>query len=381
LKILFLVTEDWYFLSHRLALARKLRDMGAEVLVMTRVNRLGEAIARENFRIIPWRVSRGSLNPFRELVSFLQVLRCYRREKPDLAHHVALKGIVYGGLAARLSGGIASVNAVVGLGHAFVNESGRFGLLRRALFALFRWALDRSHARIIFQNKENQDVFIQAGIIKTGQSVIIRGAGVDPQEFIALPEPSGVPLIVLPTRMLWEKGVGEFVGAASKLQERHVPARVVLVGDTDPEHRASVPQSQLRQWADKGALEWWGHRQDMPAVFSQANLVCFPSYYGEGVPKVLIEAAACGRAIVTTDVAGCREVVRDGENGLLVPARDPVALADAIEKLLKDPALRARMGARGRQIAEQEFSEDLVIRETLVVYRGLLGARWTLPTD
>ena len=380
MKILFLVTEDWYFLSHRLALARRLRDMGAEVVVMTRVTKLGDAIEREHFRIIPWSVLRRSLNPIHEFFAFWQVLRAYRRERPVLAHHVALKPLVFGGIAARLTPGVCSVNAISGMGHVFVNETGKFGLLRRALFVVFKWALNSDRARAIFQNRENMDAFVHGGVMNKQKAVLIRGVGVNPQEFQPRPEPAAGPIVVLASRLLWEKGVGEFVTAAEKLRAQGLKARFVLVGDSDAGHRDAVPPGQLRDWVGQGAIEWWGHRSDMPTVFAESSLVCFPSYYGEGVPKVLMEAAASGRAIVTTDAPGCRDVVRDGQNGLLVPPRDPAALAEALKKLLSDPDLRARMGACGRKIAEEEFSEDLIIGQTLAVYRELLGPRWTLES-
>jgi len=349
--------------------------MGAEVFVMARVDRLGEALKKERFRVIPWRISRGSLSPFRELLAFVQVLRFYWRERPDLAHHVALKPVIYGGLAARVCRNIASVNAITGLGHAFISQSHSMRLLRRVLLMLLRTVFRNRNSITILQNADDRNLLVQAAVVPQEAAVVIRGSGVNPKEFSPQPEPNGVPVVVLATRMLWEKGVGELVDAASKLRERGVSARFVLVGNSDPANPASIPEDQLRAWAGSGIVEWWGHRDDMPEVFAKSNLVCFPSY-GEGVPKVLIEAAACGRAIVTTDMPGCREVVRNGENGLLVPARDPKALADAIAALLKDPSLRARMGARGREIAVQEFSEERVLRETLALYRMLLGPRW-----
>jgi len=353
-----------------------MRDRGAKVVVLTHVNYLEEAIKQEGFQLIPWHISSGSLNPFREFVAFLHVLRVYRRERPDLVHHVAIKPVVYGGLAARVCGNIPSVNAIAGLGHVFISQRRAMRLLRRLLLVLLRWSLNGKDTMAIFQTSDNRDIFIEAGIVRRGQTTVIRGSGVDPKEFSPQPEPDSVPVVILATRMLWEKGVGDFVDAASKLRERGVSARFVLVGDPDPGNPACIPRTQLLSWAASGVVEWWEHRNDMPVVFAQSNVVCFPSYYGEGVPKVLIEAAACGRAIVTTDVPGCREVVRNGENGLLVPARDREALVNAIETLLKDPPLRARMGARGREIAVQEFSEDLVVRQTLAVYRELLGPRW-----
>jgi glycosyltransferase involved in cell wall biosynthesis len=367
------VNNDWAFWSHRVSLARAMRARGAEVVVLTHVNYLEQAIKQEGFQLIPWHISSGSLNPFHEFLAFLQVLRVYRHERPDLVHHVTIKSVIYGGLAARLCGNIPSVNAITGLGHVFISQSWGMRLLRRLLLVLFRWVLRRRGSTTVFQNADNCNDLVKAGVVPQERVVLIRGSGVDVKAFSPRPEPKGVPVVILATRMLWEKGVGDFVDAAGKLREQGVSARFVLVGDPDPGNPACIPRSQLLSWAASGVVEWWGHRNDMPAVFAQSNVVCFPSYYGEGVPKVLIEAAACGRAIVTTDVPGCREVVRNGDNGLLVPAKDANALAGALKALILDPGLRAMMGVRGREIAVREFSEERVIRETLAVYRELLG--------
>ena len=375
MKLLFLVTEDWYFVSHRLQLARAARDAGAEVLVMTHITKFRPVLEREGFMIIPWQISRRSLNPFRELYVFCQVVRAYKRERPDLVHHVALKPIVYGGLASRLCGRVPSVNAITGLGHVFTSSLRKPRLLRSALSSILRSLFNTNGVRVIFQNHDDLNLLVGEGVVSRKRSLVIRGAGVKADEFLPRPEPSDVPIVMLASRMLWDKGVGEFVSAASKLRQSSLAARFVLVGRTDPENPSSVKDDQLREWESAGLMEWWGHRNDMAAVIAQSNVVCLPSYR-EGLPKVLIEAAACGRAIVATDVPGCREVVRHGDNGLLVPPRNADALAHALATLVKDPALRARMGARGREIAVQEFSDDTVLSQTMLVYRELLGSKW-----
>ena len=204
---------------------------------------------------------------------------------------------------------------------------------------------------------------------------MIRGVGVNLREFSPRPESGGLPIVLLPSRMLWEKGIGDFVKAAEKLRAQGISARFVLVGSPDPANPTSIPETQLSAWRESGVVEWWRQRDDMSSVYAQSQVVCLPSYR-EGIPRVLIEAAASGRAIVTTDSPGCREVVRQGENGLLVPPRSPQALADALAVLLADAGLRAQMGARGREIAAREFSEERVVQETMSVYRDLLGVRW-----
>jgi glycosyltransferase involved in cell wall biosynthesis len=375
-KLLFLVTEDWYFASHRLQLARAARDAGVDVVVMSHCTNLYPTLIEEGFKVIPWHLSRRSLNPFREINTFLQVVKAYRRERPDLVHHIALKPIIYGGCAARLLGGIPSVNAVAGMGHVFMSTTWQMRLLKPILLAFLRFALDSEKAKAVFQNEENCSFLVDERVVNLQATEIIRGTGVNVNRFIPRPEPTGPPIVLLASRMLWEKGIGEFVEAAGKLRERNVRARFVLVGKPDPENPGSISEAKLRAWASAGLVEWWGHQDDMLKVLTQASVVCLPSAYGEGVPRVLIEAAACGRAIIATDAPGCRDIVRDGQNGLLIPLRNSEMLARAVETLVKDPALRSALGARGREIAVREFSEETVFAQMMAVYRRLLGSRW-----
>lgn len=343
---------------------------------MTHLGQLRAAMEEAGFQVIPWNISRRSLNPLSELYAFFQVLRAYQCERPDLLHHVALKPIVYGGFASRLCRGIASVNAVAGLGHVFTSSVWRMRLLRVALSKLLRVALNGKNAKSIFQNEDNRSLLVKKGIVSADHSVVIRGTGVNTDEFSPQPEPAGIPVVMLASRMLWEKGVREFVTAARILRGQGLLARFVLVGKPDPENPSSISDEQLRQWQESSLVEYWGHRADMAAVLAQSNIVCLPSYL-EGLPKALIEAAACGRAIVTTDVPGCREVVRHNDNGLLVPPRDSDALAAALANLIKNPDLRSTMGARGRHVAVREFSEETVFAQTMAIYRDLLGSRWS----
>lgn len=376
-RILFLITEDNYFWANRLILARKLRDLGTEVWVMTRVQSFGKELVREGFHVLPWQVSRKSLNPIREAFAFLQVLRAYREVAPDLVHHIALKPIVYGGLAARLRGETAAVNMIIGLGHAFLSRSIYMQILRQFLLSLLRLSLRNENSKTILQNRSNLEDILRAGAVKDNQCILIRGDGVNLERFSPRPEPDGVPVVILAGRLLWTKGVREFVQAAKLLRGRGISARFVLVGSTDDANPGSIPQAEVRSWVNSKLVEWWGHRDDMPDVFAQANLVCLPSY-GEGAPNALMEAAACGRAVVASNVPGCRDVVRHGETGLLVAARNSADLAGALAKLIEDSDLRARMGERGRELAVREYSVDIVLNQTLSVYRELLGSRLKL---
>ncbi len=363
------------FWARRRPLARKAQEAGAEVWVMTCPGPFAEKLKREGFPVIPWEISRPSMNPLRELKAFLQVAKVYRSLRPEVAHHFALKPVVYGGLAARLCREVSCVHSIVGLGPAFTGRHWTMRLVRRLLLPLLRVALKNDSSISIFQNQDNLDDLVASETIPAEQAVLIRGSGVNTAQFVPRPEPAGGPVVILTGRMLWEKGVREFVAAAEILQVRGVSARFVLVGEPDPGHTTSIPESQLREWADSGVVEWWGQQENMPEVFARSNLICLPSH-GEGVPKSLIEAASSGRAIVACEVPGCTEVVRDGENGLLVPVQNPETLARALAALIQNAPLRARMGARGREIALREFSDELVLPQVLAVYRDLLERRW-----
>lgn len=364
-RLVFLVSEDWYFVSHRLPLAVAAREAGYAVTVITRCNVKCEAIRAAGIEVVPFAMARQGLNPLGLLREVWQLARLYRRFAPDIVHHVALRPVVVGGLAARLAGVRGVVSAIAGMGYVFTE--GRKRWLAAVLRALLRPSLKQGW--VIVQNPDDARAVakLMAG---TGRIRLIPGAGVDVVRFSPQPEPEGMPVVMLASRLLWDKGIGEFVEAARRL---HGHARFVLVGAPDPGNPASVPDATLRGWVNEGLVEWWGAREDMPAILNGAHVVCLPSYYREGLPKVLLEAMACGRPLITTDAPGCRDCVRDGENGLLVPVKDVPALAEAIERLLADAALRRRMGARGRERAVREFSQERVIEETLAVYREILA--------
>lgn len=374
-KLLFVVNDAAFFLSHRLTIAIAARNKGFDVHVATPEGSATDTIVKKGFTYHSIPLTRKGGKSWQELNSLFALMSLYHRLKPDIVHHVTIKPIIYGGIAANLTRVPAVVNAVTGLGYVFIARGVKAYLLRSAVKLGYRIALGHKNQRIIFQNPDDSRTFLDAGIVIPQDIVHIKGSGVDMSLFTPLPEAPGSPTVILASRMLRDKGVEEFVIAAGSLQKKGVKAKFVLVGDTDSGNPAAVPEAQLEAWKSSGVVEWWGHHKDMPTVFARAHIVCLPSYR-EGLPKVLIEAAACGRAIITTDTPGCREIVRHGENGLLVPVRDSKALADALQILIENPALRAQMGARGRQIAVAEFSQDQVTKETLSVYHDLLKDKW-----
>lgn len=373
-KLIYVVTEDWYFWSHRLPLAKEALRRGWDVAVATRVSRHGERMRGEGLRVIELGMERRSTDPKKELAAIAELVRIYRKERPDLVHHVAMKPVLYGSIAARLAGVRGVVNALAGLGYVFASEQLKARMMRPAIRASLGLVLNGPRTRLILQNETDRERVVASKLVSFDKTRLIRGAGVDTAEFRpATTAPSEPPIVMLASRMLWDKGIAEFVEAAKLLKSRGIAARFVLVGDSDLDNPNAVPPSMLEAWNRSGVVEWWGRRDDMVDVFAQTSIACLPSAYGEGVPKVLLEAAACGLPIVTTDAPGCRDVVRHGLNGLLVPVRNPEALADALERLAKDPQLRRTMGARGREIAVNEFAVGKVVAETVSVYEELLG--------
>lgn len=365
MKVLFFANTDWYLYNFRLPLAIALREQGHTVVLISPPGEYTNRLEAAGFRWIPFSFSRKGTNPLTELRTIFRLARLYRAEKPGLLHHFTVKCVVYGSIAAWFSGVQAVVNAVPGLGYVFNEGRQRNPLLYWMVENLYRYALGRSF--VIFQNPDDRQFFLQNHLVRSERSFLIRGSGVDPLRFVPSEEPAGLPVVMLSSRLLWDKGVGEFVKAARTLRQHGLAARFVLVGNSDPGNPTGISLQQLNAWQQEGVVEWWGWHDDMEQIYPQASVVCLPSY-GEGVPRCLIEAAACARPLVATDVPGCREIVRNGENGLLIPVRDCEALADALQIILADPALRRKMGERSRQIMLAGFSVDQVTAETMQVY-------------
>lgn len=372
LSILYVVNDMGFFLSHRLLLARAAHAAGYKVHVATPPSPLAHRIQSEGFEFHPIKLSRRGMWLWQELFSIFSLYSLYRTLQPDLVHHVTIKPVLYGGVAARLARVPAVVQAITGLGHIFVGRKWSTRLVRVLVTRLYSISLGHRNHRVVFQNPDDRDLFLRAGLVAEKNAVLIRGSGVDINEFVPVSEAPGYPLVVFAARMLWDKGVGEFVAAARELKSAGIVARFALVGDEDQGNPTSVSRQQLQEWAKEGVVEWWGRREDMPNVLALSHVVCLPTLYGEGVPKILIEAAAAGRPIVATDAPGCREIVQNGGNGLLVPPRDQKALAAAINKLITDPSLRKQMGKRGRELVRHEYSVSMVIENTLFVYQQLL---------
>ena len=369
-KIVYVVTEDWYFCSHRLPIARRARDAGFEVLVATRVNQHTDVLQAEGFRVIPLKLRRRGSSPWRELAALLEIFTLYRKERPVIVHHVALKPVIYGSIAARFARVPVVVNALAGLGFIFTSSGMRASLLRPVVRLALRVLLSAKGTHTIVQNSDDQHI-LRTLKVPSQHISVIQGSGVDVDRLRPQPEPDHGVVATLVSRMLWDKGVGELVQCARELAQREVPVKFRLVGIPDSSNPASIDERQLVAWDEEGIIEWMGYQADISAVWAHSHIAVLPSYR-EGLPKSLLEAAACARPIVTTDVPGCRVLVEHGVNGLLVPAKDASALADAIATLAEDADLRRRMGKRGRERVEQRFSDTLVSAQTLSLYRSAL---------
>jgi glycosyltransferase involved in cell wall biosynthesis len=373
LRVLLFANTEWYLFNFRRSLAVALREAGHEVVLLSPPGPYGERLRDLGFRWMAAPMARRSLNPLRELALVLWLWRLVRSEGIDLVHGFTIKCAVYGSLAARLAGLRGRVNAVAGMGYVFTSDDLRARLLRPLVQALMRAALGGETARLILQNPDDAALFRRARLVKESRVRLIPGSGVDCSRFASGgARAEGEPLrVLLAARLLWDKGIAEYVGAARLLRGQGRSIRFLLAGTPDAGNPAAVPEPVIQDWVGEGLVEWLGHVEDMPALLATVHVVTLPSYR-EGLPKTLIEAAACSLPLVAADVPGCREVVSHEVDGLLVPARDVQALADAIARLHDDEGLAARLGAAARRKALERFDERIVIERTMAVYEELL---------
>jgi glycosyltransferase involved in cell wall biosynthesis len=370
-KLLFIVNVDWAFVLFRLPIALAALRAGYEVHLGAALTGKEHELRQAGIIVHALPISRGGTNPFAELLTLSAIFSLVRELHPDIVHLVSMKPVLYGGLAARIRKVPAVVASVTGLGFVFIASGLKARMIRSAVSLAYRVALGTSNLRVIFQNPDDRDTLLRLGRVAPEKAVMIRGSGVDLAEYPALPEPDGVPVVAMAARLLWDKGVGEFVAAARLLRENGVKCRFQLIGEPDAHNPVSISAEILATWRSDRMVELLGFRSDIAQLFSRSHLVVLPSYR-EGLPKVLIEAAACGRAVVTTDVPGCREAIIPGETGLLVPVKDPQALAGAIQRLLEDPPSRKSMGQAGRRLAEEAFDIRRVVDTHLAIYEDLM---------
>jgi glycosyltransferase involved in cell wall biosynthesis len=371
-KVILSANTDWYLYNFRFSLAKFLRDQGFEVILSSPPGNYHCEFAKEGFRWFAWNLGRQTLAPWKETSSFLQIARIYRRERPDLVHHHTIKPVLYGSLTARLLGVNNVVNSITGRGYVFWGQELKARLLRQVVRRMYRLAFSHPNFAAVFENDDDRKYFVDQNFIPAERTWLVAGVGVDPKRFMPVSEPPGAPVVILSGRMLWDKGVGVLVDAA-RILHKNRQVRVALVGEPDPGNPASIDPSVLKAWVQEGVVEWWGWQADMRQVYAHSHIVTAPTLFGEGIPTVLLEAAACGRPIVGTDTPGCRDIAIDGLNGFLIPPNDPVALANALDRLISDRDLRGRMGAAGRQLVLEKFTTGKVNAGTLRIYRRVLG--------
>jgi glycosyltransferase involved in cell wall biosynthesis len=372
-KLLYLVTEDWYFWSHRLPMARAAQRAGFDVAVATRVAAHGERIRGEGFALHPLRWRRGAAGPGASLVAIAEITGLYRRERPDLVHHVALKPAVLGSIAALLAGVPAVVNAVTGFGFIESSSSLRARLLRRPVGLTLARLIERHNSRVIVQNEDDRRLLLALNPAAGAHIAVVRGSGIDLARFAVAPEPPAPPVAAgFAGRLLADKGIGTLVEAQQRLQRRGIDLRLAIAGTPDPENPSSIDAATLARWRALPGITWLGQVEDIRELWRQAHVAVLPSRR-EGLPKSLLEAAAMGRPLIATDVPGCREIARAGRNALLVPPDDVDALAAALERLASDGELRRRFGAASRALVESDLAAEAVGAATVALYRALLA--------
>ncbi len=372
-KVLFVVNDAGFFRSHRLRLAQEALRRGFEPVVACGESTGEDTLEEFGIRCRAFDLSRSGLNPLRDLKTFFALLRIYRDEAPDIVHHVTIKPVIYGTLASRFAHVPAVVNAIPGMGFVFTQRGFNARVVRGLVNLLYKIALNHDNMRYIFQNREDLQSFVENTVIPEHATYLIRGSGIDLNEFPCTPEPPEPVTFVLVARMLSDKGIREFVAAARRVRLLQPNWRFQLVGGVDAGNPSSLTEVELIAWNAEGVVEWLGHRADVHAILGRSHVVCLPSYR-EGLPKSLLEASAAGRPMIASNVPGCREVVRDGITGLLVEPRDSTALADAMLRLGQDPVLRRKLGKAARERAEGLYSIEDVVRDTFLIYDELLRA-------
>jgi glycosyltransferase involved in cell wall biosynthesis len=383
MKFVFFANTDWYLYNFRLPTALELKSRGHEVVMLSPPGEFGQRFAGHGFRWVTLTMDRASLNPLREAKTLRELVRVMKCEQPDLLHSFTVKCAVYGAIAARLAKLPANVNAVAGMGYVFTSDRFKARALRPVVSALMRHTLANGHSRLILQNPDDAEAFIHSRMVPANQIRVIRSSGVNTTRFFP-----GVdsnlekrPLrVLLAARLLWEKGIGEFVEASRILKRDGRDMEFVLAGMPDLGNPRSVMPAEVEQWAREGLVSWLGHVEDMPGLLRSVDVMALPSFYREGVPKSLIEGAASGLALVTTDLPGCREIVSEhGVDGLHTEPRNAAALAEQLAKLDDDRVLLRKLGQHARNRALRDFDERLVIKETIAVYDELLEQRVSSP--
>ncbi len=375
-KILFLITEDWFFCSHFLDRAVAAKNAGYEIIVCSRRNKDKKNIEKFGFKFHNISFNRKNINPFYELIVLIQIIILYKKVKPDIVHHIALKPIIYGSIAARFNNVRSVINAPVGMGYVFTSDSFKAMLMRPIMKFLLISLMNSNHGKkkrtkVIFENNDDLNYFVNLGAVKFKDTCLIRGAGVHVKEnFIEYKRNNEVPIIALVGRMLRDKGIYEYIDAARALRNQNINIKFLLIGGIDEFNSSSIKFEILKKWHSEKLVDWLGKINNVDEILKKIDILCLPSYR-EGLPKALIEGAAMGLPIITTNTVGCRDVVQEGVNGFLVPIKNSTALANAILKLIKDEKLRVRMGKESYNLASNKFSSRIIISQTMDIYNEM----------
>ncbi|MFY7697264.1 MAG: glycosyltransferase family 4 protein [Legionella sp.] len=369
-RLLLVVNTVTFFISHRLEIAKAAQKNGYEIHIAAPRCPKVQFLYDQGFIYHELSLSRSGKNIFAECKVLFVLYRLFKQLSPLLVHLITIKPAIYGGIAARLArvGGV--VIAVSGLGFIYITDDLKAKLLRSILTRLYRFIFAKKNLRILFQNPADRDILIPPTSFARKKVVMVRGSGVNLNTYTYHPEPTGLPRVILAARLLKDKGIQEFIAAATLLKVRGIKARFCIVGERDPGNPNSITAEELTQWDSQSVVEFLGFQDDIASIFKNANIVVLPSYR-EGLPKVLQEAAACGRAVITTDVPGCRDAIEPNVTGLLVPVKNKEYLADAMERLIVDKSLRVKLGLAGLDLANREFSVDKIIQTHLSVYAQL----------
>ena len=370
-RLLFVSNQVDDFLKYRMGLACKAQEAGYDVHVALPLEHGLKDISSKGIGVHIIHLQRMSTGLVDQMRCWVSLLQLYRRLQPTIVHHMCIKPVLYGGIAARVAGVPSVVSTIYGFGYLFCTHTAKGFVLRSIVSIALRFALGHEKIRVIVQNSADRDFLRSRYNLPSDSIVLIKGSGIDLSLFMPEREPDALPVVMMAARLLWTKGVQDFVTAARAIRAKGIKARFILAGEPDYGHPSAIPADILNHWHNAGDIEWLRFRKDIPALIARSHIICLPSSYSEGVPRILQEAAAVGRPVVATNSPGCREVVRHAQNGLLVPIGDIEALEEALMRLISNPPIRAAMGARGREIAVAEFSLDQVVDKNLAVYRSL----------
>lgn len=372
-RMIFLLNDAKFLLSHRLEFASAMRDAAYEMHIICACKEpdIIDFFAAEKFYFHPLSITRSGLNPFKELFAFISIYRLFRKIKPDIVYTVSIKAVIYGGLIARITGIKAVLVTISGLGYVFINKSIKARLFQKLSLFFYKIAFRHKNIKVIFQNRDDMGYFLSIPVIEKDKALLIKGVGVNLTEFHPSSDEPEEPIrVAMVARLLRDKGVYEFIEAAKIIKARNYNITMQLVGEIDPQNPASLTTAEIESLVAEKVVVWDGHSNEIANIYRKSHIACLPSYR-EGLPKSLMEALACGLPIVTTDVPGCREIICDGTNGIIVPAQDGEAIAEAIIKLAKNPVMRQSMRIASRAIAENEYNVHKITEQMLRIANEL----------